>query len=85
MSKRLRDFPINHRLMVVEPTSAMLKLADEIMALQTKYRELEEIEQKRLLREYQQLIRDNGKRIGEKELLGVSWMRRPETRDECLP
>lgn len=57
--KRLRDFPIDHRLMVVEPTPAMRNLASEISALQVKYRELEEIEQRRLLRGYQTVLREN--------------------------
>lgn len=57
--KRLCDFPIDHRLMVVEPTPAMQKLADEISALQAKYRELEEVEQRRQLRSYQAILREN--------------------------
>lgn len=55
--QRLRDFGVNHRVIVVEPTPAMYKIADEIAALQAKYQKLEEVEQRRQFRAFKESIR----------------------------
>lgn len=55
--QRLRDFGVDHRVIVVEPTPAMRKIAEEVEALQTKYRELEEAEQRRKFHAFKQMIR----------------------------
>lgn len=52
-----RNFGVNHRVIVVEPTPAMYKIADEIAALQAKYQKLEEVEQRRQFRAFKEAIR----------------------------
>lgn len=56
---RLKDFPVCHRLMLVEPTEKMAALSKQIADLQARYRELEEKEQKRLWRGFIEQVRTN--------------------------
>ena len=55
--QKLSDFKVDHRVITVTPTPAMQVIADEIAALQVKYRELEEVEQRRQFHAFKQLIR----------------------------
>lgn len=55
--QRLRDFKVDHRVIVVEPTPAMRKIAEEVEALQAKYSKLEEVEQRRQFRAFKEAIR----------------------------
>lgn len=64
MSKRLKDFPIDHQLMTVADTPKMAALAQQIAALQAEYDKLRDDEQRRQFAAFLHTVRENAsKRI----------------------
>jgi hypothetical protein len=56
---RLKDFPIDHRVIAVADTPAMAAIAGEIAALQARYDKLREAEQRSQFAAYLRTVRDN--------------------------
>lgn len=71
-SPRLKDFPIDHRLMNVADTLEMVAIQRQISALLIEYHELREHEQRRFFSAFLRTVRD--KAIARTER-SYSWLR----------
>lgn len=68
LNKRIRDFRVNHRMMVVDKTEQMKSIYNKMTDLSAEYRRLEEAEQKKEFSEYKRTLRKNAARSPKKEL-----------------
>ena len=59
MKARLKDFPVDHRLMAVADTRKMAALAQPIAALQAEYDKLRDDEQRRQFAAFLRTVREN--------------------------
>ncbi len=59
MKARLKDFPVDHRLMAVADTPKMAALAQQIAALQAEYDKLRDDEQRRQFAAFLRTVREN--------------------------
>jgi preprotein translocase subunit SecA len=59
MKARLKDFPIDHRLMTVADTPKMAAIAQQIAALQAEYDKLRDDEQRRQFAAFLRTVREN--------------------------
>lgn len=59
MKPRLKDFPIDHRLIAVADTPKMAAIAHQIAALQAEYDKLRDDEQRRQFAAFLRTVRDN--------------------------
>jgi preprotein translocase subunit SecA len=59
MKARLKDFPVDHRLMAVTDTPKMAAIAQQIAALQAEYDKLRDDEQRRQFAAFLRTVREN--------------------------